>query len=88
MKVSEGGVGTRGTFKVEFGGGDSKVTRLSEESDADVVLSDLALARVAYGYDALDSLSVNYVNGITVNGRADDFILAFPKKRAGIFEHF
>lgn len=88
LKVEGGGDGAQGTFKVEFGGGDSRVTRLTDSSEADIIISDLALSRLVYGYDAPDSVSINYINGIKVNKNADDFILAFPKKRAGIFEHF
>ena len=88
LNVADGEIGTRGAFKVEFGGNDSRVTRLSDNLETDITLSSLALARVVYGYDALDALSLNYIDGISVNGNVDDFVLAFPKKRNGAFEHF
>lgn len=88
LKIPEGDEGVMGTFKVEYGGGDSKVTRLPDTADADVTLSPLALPRILYGHDGLSLETLPYVDGIRIEGCAEKLLAAFPKRSAGIFEHF
>jgi len=75
-----------GTYRVEFGGGDRRVTRV--DGSADIELSETAFARLAYGYDGANADTAKYMDGVQINGKAEDFFRAFPKKPCGVFEHF
>ena len=86
--VPEGDEGVRGSFKIEWGGGDRKVTRLAEGASVDARISPTALARLLYGYDMLTPLALPYLNGAYLERNHEGFIAAFPKKNVGVFEHF
>lgn len=75
-----------GTFKVAYGGGDCSVKRV--DGGADLTLSASAFARLAYGYDGANAEMAKYMDGVQIDGDAEDFFRAFPKKPCGIFEHF
>ncbi len=77
-----------GVYNVCYGGGDSKVTRLSDSSDADITMPAPIFTRLIYGYDPIDAQSIGYIKDVEVNGRTEDLFRAFPKKPCGIFEHF
>lgn len=79
---------TAGTYKVSYGGGDSKVSRLADTADADVTLPAGAFARLIYGYDPLTADSLRYMEGVEITNPNEDIFRAFPKRPCGIFEHF
>lgn len=88
VKIPEGDVGVRGTYLLEWGGGQSHVKQLSDIADADATVSAKALARLAYGYDVISRTSLPYLSDVEVNKNEYGFIAAFPKKACGVFEHF
>jgi predicted acetyltransferase len=86
VKVEDDMESVGGTFKVAYGGGDCKVSRTN--SAADLTLSASAFTRLIYGYDGVNAELAKYMDGVMIEGRAEDFFLAFPKKPCGVFEHF
>lgn len=77
-----------GTFRVEFGGGDRKVLRISDSADADAVLPAPALAVLLYGAAALTAENAVYIPGVSVANPDTDLFRAFPVRPGGVFEHF
>jgi len=77
-----------GVYKVSFGGGDSRVSRLSDAEEADLTLTAGAFSRLVYGYDGADSRSAAYMDGVSVHRCCEDFFRAFQKMPCGTFEHF
>jgi predicted acetyltransferase len=75
-----------GTFKVSYGGGDCRVERV--DSTPDLTLDAPVFTRFIYGYDGVSAEVAKYMEGVEINGDADGFFTAFPKKPCGIFEHF
>ena len=88
IAVPEGDEGVRGVFRIEWGGNDHRVTKLADTYAADATVTALALARLIYGYDMINSTTLPYVRGVEVHKNAAGFISAFPKKNNGAFEHF
>ena len=83
-----------GCFRVDFGGGDVRVTEEVNER-ADLELTAGAFIRLAYGLDGVNASQAAYMDGVKfvsseVNGCSGicDFFRAFPKRSGGIFEHF
>jgi len=77
-----------GVYKVCYGGGDSRVTRLDDNADSDITLSSGAFSRLVYGYDGVDEIAASYMDGVKINRNCEDFFIAFPKAPCGAFEHF
>ena len=75
-----------GTYKVSFGGGDCAVKRV--DGGADLTLTAPAFARFIYGYDGVNAEIAKYMDGVQIDGNAENFFRAFPKKPCGVFEHF
>ena len=75
-----------GIFKVAYGGGECTVQRGA--GSPDLTLSASALARLIYGYDGVTAEAAKYMDGVQIDGSAEAFFRAFPKKPCGIFEHF
>ena len=88
INVFEGEVGACGSYLLEWGGGDSRVSALPDGAETDADVSAKALARLAYGYDLISETTLPYLDGVTVRKNADSFISVFPKKCNGLFEHF
>ena len=86
VKVEDTMPSVGGTFKVAYGGGECAVKRV--ESEADLTLTADAFTRLIYGYDGVGADAAKYMDGVMINGRAEDFFLAFPKRPCGAFEHF
>lgn len=86
VSVEDGMDTVAGTYRVEFGGGDCRVALVT--GAADLTLSAPAFIRLAYGYDGANADSARYMDGVQIDGNADDFFRAFPKKPCGVFEHF
>ena len=77
-----------GSYLVEYGGGDCRVTRLEENAAVDMTVDECEFIRLIYGYDAINAEQAKYTEGIEITGNADDFFRAFPKMVAGMYEHF
>ncbi len=77
-----------GTYKVEYGGAESRVTRLADPACPTITMNASALARTIYGYDGLNSAVARYIDGVQIEGDCEEFFQAFPKKPCGMFEHF
>ena len=77
-----------GVYKVCYSGGESNVTRLDDNADADITLSSGAFTRLVYGYDGVDDNAAAYMDGVKINRNCEDFFRAFPKAPCGAFEHF
>ncbi len=88
ISIPEGDVGVKGTYMIEWGGNSKRITRLSDGYDADATLTTTALARLVYGYDMVNAITLPYISGVTVHKNTDAFISAFPKRNTGVFEHF
>ncbi len=88
ISVPEGDEGVKGVFRIEWGGNDHRVTKLADNAEADVTVSDLMLGRLIYGYDMINPTTLPYVRGVEVHKNAAGFMAAFPKKNNGAFEHF
>ena len=87
IKVSDGELGACGAYLLEWGGGTSQVKTLPAAYDTDVSVSAKALARLAYGYDLVNEITIPYLREV-VEKNVESFIAAFPKKCNGYFEHF
>ena len=79
---------TRGSYRVDFGGGEAKVTRISETLPCDLDLDITALARLIYGYEEYTPALTAYMPGVTLNNPKSSLFEAFHKQPAGLFEHF
>ena len=88
INVPDGDEGVRGCYKLEWGGEDKRVQRLSDSSDADAVIAPTTLARLLYGYDMINATTIPYLSGVSVEKNIDQFVAAFPKRNVGVFEHF
>ncbi len=76
-----------GTWSVEYGGGEARVSR-SELAEPDLELTEPALARLLLGCDGADARIASSMDGVTINKPGTDFFAAFPKRPCGVFEHF
>ena len=85
--VDELSIGT-GSFQVDYGNGEGVVKELSDTTDVDLTLSMPAFSRLVYGYDGIGAKEAQYMKDVSINGNADDFFRAFPKRPVGAFEHF
>lgn len=79
---------SNGIYRVEFSGGSSKVTRLSDSEKFDILADVGAFTRLVYGYDTLSAASLGYMRGVSVEGDAEDFLRMFTPQSNGLFEHF
>ena len=86
VKVEDHMSTVAGTYKVEFGGGDCRVSQVG--GSADLTLSETAFIRLVYGYDGASVDTAKYMEGVRIDGEAEDFFRAFTKKPCGVFEHF
>ena len=86
--VQDGDEGVKGGYLVEWGGGDCRVSNISDDSDIDATVSSLALPRLIFGYDNISKTTLPYLSGVEIHKNPESFIAAFPKKCTGIFEHF
>jgi len=86
VKIEDSMESVAGTFKVAYGGGDRSVVRT--DGTPDLTLTAPAFTRLIYGYDGVNAMSARYMDGVMIDGRAEDFFLAFPKRPCGVFEHF
>ncbi len=88
ISVPDGDEGVKGTYLLEWGGGEGRAILVDDNDEADVTVTPTALARLIYGYDIINQATLPYLNGVSVHRNSDSLIAAFPKKCAGVFEHF
>ena len=86
VKIEDSLPSVAGTFKVAYGGGDCLVKRTDKTPD--LTLAAPAFTRLVYGYDGIDAERAKYMDGVQIDGNAQEFFLAFSKKPCGVFEHF
>lgn len=78
----------RGSYVVEYGGGQCAVSRTAPGEQYDLCVPAPALARLLYGTQPFDARIAAYLDGVQVRGRAADFFRAFPPRINGLYEHF
>ena len=66
----------------------AQIERLDDSAACDLTMDVRPLAMLLYGALTVDADSIAYLDGVTVNGPAEDFLRAFPKRPCGMFEHF
>lgn len=69
-----------GIFDVEFGGGKVCVS-FCKDGDYDICLTATAAARLMLAGEGHNTKSAMYIDGVEINGNADDFFRAFPFRR-------
>ena len=79
---------TRGSYRVDFGGGEAKVTRIADTLPCDLDLDIAALARLVYGYEEYTPALTAYMPGVTLHNPNSSLFEAFHKQPTGLFEHF
>lgn len=88
IRVEDALPAVRGSFRVEYADGKATVTRLEENAPVDLAVNASMFSRLIYGYDGLTAEQATYVDSISIEGNAEDFFRAFPKKPSGVFDHF
>ena len=88
VRVNDSLPTVNGVFRVEYGGGDCKVTRLDDDADAGIALPVTVFTQIIYGYGGYNERNVIYADGVTVSGDCADLFRAFPPRPCGVFEHF
>lgn len=68
-----------GIFDVEYQDGKATVTR-RDDGDYDISLTACAAARLMLAGEGHTAQTALYVNGVEINGNADDFFRAFPHR--------
>ena len=82
-----------GVYEVEYQNGNGDVKKVSDSADSFTGKYDLrctvqAFTQLIYGYYSVTPAMLSYVDGVIESGDTDDFCRAFPKRYAGVFEHF
>ena len=77
-----------GAWRVTYAHGQAQIERLDDSAACDLTMDVRPLAMLLYGALTVDADSIAYLDGVTVNGPAEDFLRAFPKRPCGMFEHF
>lgn len=68
-----------GIFEVEYEKGNAKITRLTD-GDYDIALTAPAAARLMLAGEGHTAQTAVYLDGVEINGNADDFFRAFPHR--------
>ena len=79
---------TTGTWQVDYKDGKSTVTRLADSANYDFSADIPALTQLAFGYESYGFATACYTEHTEWHTEAPDFFRAFPRRPAGIFEHF
>ena len=88
LRITDGGPGTEGFWRVEYGGSDRRVRRTECTGEADITLTQRAFTRLAYGYDRATPEFLGYMDGVEAAGDPSGFLAAFGGRPGGVFEHF
>ena len=79
---------TKGVYEVSYGDGEGIVKKLADTADYDLSADMPAFTQMLYGYDEYNSFNAQFLEGVELKNDANDFFRAFPKRPAGLFEHF
>lgn len=80
---------TEGIWRVDYEGGKATVTKLPDDTtDYDFSADIPALTRLVFGYESYGYDTARYTENTVWHTHAPDFFRAFPRRPAGIFEHF
>ncbi len=79
---------TSGVFVVDYADGAGTVTRLPDNTPADLTADIGALTQLIFGYESCGYEVARYTPGVTFHTSAADFFRAFPRRPGGVFEHF
>ena len=79
---------TNGVWRVDYKDGAATVTKLEDTADYDFSADIPALTQLTFGYDAYTPDHARHTHGTDWHTAAPDFFRAFPRRPAGIFEHF
>lgn len=74
-------------FDVEYQDGKAEVTR-KEDGDYDISLTACAAARLMLAGEGHTAQTAVYINGVEINGNADDFFRAFPHRPTRFADSF
>ena len=80
---------TNGVWRVTYCDGAATVEKLPDDTEDYDFYADVAsLAQLVFGYDSYGYNFARHTHGTRWNTPAPDFFRAFPRRPAGIFEHF
>ena len=80
---------TNGVWRVTYAGGKAIVEKLPDDTEDYDFYADIAsLAQLVFGYDSYGYDFARHTPGTRWLNPASDFFRAFPRRPAGIFEHF
>lgn len=77
----------KGIFEVEYQNGLATVTHKAQ-GDYDIALTPPAAARLMLAGEGHNAQTAAYINGVNINGNADDFFRAFPHRPTRFFDSF
>lgn len=78
----------RGVYAVEYVRGEAQVIRMPFDSAYDLSLNVPALSRILLGGERFDARRAAYMDGVKINGNADDFFRAFGGRPNNLLEKF
>ena len=87
LRVTDAMNTVNGVYRVQFGGGQSRVEKLGGDAEPQITLTAAAFTKIVYG-KAPDAKTAAYMNGVTVCDPKTDLFRAFPPRPCGAFEHF
>lgn len=79
---------TNGTWQVDYRNGRATVTKLPDTAPCDFESDIPALTQLVFGYASYGYDTARYTENTEWHTPAHDFFRAFPRRPAGIFEHF
>ena len=80
LKCCDNIASNNGVFTVEYVGGKANVS-FSTDGEYDICLSAPAAARLMLAGEGHNAKTAAYIDGVQINGNADDFFRAFPFRR-------
>ncbi len=78
----------RGVYAVEYVRGEAQVIRMPFDSVYDLSLNVPALSRILLGGERFDARRAAYMDGVKLDGNADDFFRVFGKRPNNLLEKF
>lgn len=82
------GDAVNGVWRLDYAEGKGTVTRLPDNADYDLATDTPALTQLVFGYESYGYDTARYTENTEFRNPAPDFFRAFPRRPAGIFEHF
>lgn len=80
---------TNGIWRVTYRDGSATVEKLPDDThDYDFTADISALTQLVFGYDSYGYATARHTDNTEWHTQAPDFFRAFPRRPAGIFEHF